>query len=323
MNTLITGGLGVLGAEVAHQMVAQGHKVVVVDIGQNTARIDSIRHDVELIHADVSHGAKILDIFQRTKPEQVIHFAAVLGPVSEQEPEQSFQTNIVGTRNVFEAARLNGVRQVLFASSTGTFGGGGPLLSDTSPQRPGIIYGWEKLYGEGLVAWYKSRYGLDCRGLRYAQVTGPNCDTVCWSWTSGLIEDAILHGRHKAGFANPDSAAGLLYIRDAGRATLELLAAPVNRVRGTYNLNGAPGLIYAGDLETALKNRIPGFSVIYAGPAGGRGEFRGYDDSRARHDWNWQPQWSSLDVLLDQFGRDVREAPERFGMKVKSTPIVT
>jgi len=319
MKILITGGLGVLGAEVAHQSIAQGHKVAVLDIAENTARIDPIRNEVELIHADISENAKVQAIFQKIKPEQVVHFAAVLGPVSEEEPEKSFHANVAGTRNVFEAARLCGTRQALFASSTGTFGAaGGAFPNDQSPQRPGIIYGWEKLYGEGLVSWYRNRGKLDCRGLRYSQVAGPSCDNVCWLWASGMIGDAILHGRHQSAGANPDSACGFLYIRDAGRAALELLAAPADRVSGTYNLNGLPGVVYASDLEAALKQRYPGFSVTYAGPAGGRGEFRGYDDSRACRDWNWKPEWSTLDAALDQFERDLRELPERFAMKTKA-----
>lgn len=322
MKILITGGLGILGSEVAHQLIAQGHEVAVLDLAENTARIDSIREEVELIHADISKGEELQDLFRTFNPEQVFHFAAVLGPVSEEEPEKSFHANVAGTRNVFEAARSCGARQLLFASSTGTFGGaGGVFPNDDSPQRPGIIYGWEKLYGEGLVSWYRNRYKFDCRGLRYAQVVGPNCDAVCWLWASGMIEDAVLRRNHTSASTNPDRSCGFLYIRDAGRAALELLAAPAESVKGTYNVNGLPGLVCAGDLEKALNRRYPGFSVSYAGPPSGRDDFRGWDDSRARRDWNWKAEWSDLDSLLDQFERDLCGVPERFGLNGKSSQL--
>ena len=89
------------------------------------------------------------------------HLGAMLSTPSEEDPASSIQTNAMGTFHVLEAARIFGVRKVIFASSIGVFGSGieGDVIDDLTIQRPVILYGATKVFGEHLGLFYRRKYG--------------------------------------------------------------------------------------------------------------------------------------------------------------------
>jgi nucleoside-diphosphate-sugar epimerase len=317
MTLLITGGAGCLGAELAHQLVESGQPVIAFDNRPDFSRLEAIRQRITFVQGDVGDSAAVEAAIRGHGVTEIYHLAAILGNVSENEHVASFHSNVAGTFNVFEAARNCGVEKVLFASSTGTYGWG--LDPDTSGdetrQAPGIVYGVEKLYGEGLGRWFRNRHGLDYRGIRYAQVMAPNF-RHCWVWAPAMIEDAALGRPHVCDTATPDSTISMLYIRDAARAAIELMAAPKEAIQTVnYNVVGVQELISAPELEALLKAHFSGFQVTYAGP--GRGQRIAplrYDDSRARQEWGWQPQYASFEAIVEAFILDVKNNPARFGL---------
>jgi len=90
-------------------------------------------------------------------------------------PQAAFRANAVGTFNVLEACRACGVERMLFASSIGTYADGltDDHLDDLTLQRPRLFYGAWKLFGENMGVFYRNKYGLDYRGLRYPPIVGP------------------------------------------------------------------------------------------------------------------------------------------------------
>ena len=99
----------------------------------------------------------------------------MLSVPSDEDPSGALQTNVMGTFHVLEAARIFQVRQVIFSSSIGVYGGGieSDEITDTSLQRPAFFYGATKSFGENMGHFYKRKYGLDFRGVRYPSIVGP------------------------------------------------------------------------------------------------------------------------------------------------------
>jgi nucleoside-diphosphate-sugar epimerase len=113
----------------------------------------------------------------------------------------------------------------------------------------------------------------------------------------------------------------MIYVRDAARAADMILAAPRGNIKMmNYNVAGIPTVISADELERFLKNRYPQSKVIYnLDPElkklqGRHASMQVFDDSYARNEWNWAPQYTTLVEIVDIFEKDITENPIRYGL---------
>jgi len=256
---------------------------------------------------------------------EVYHLGSMLTYVSELNPWASFRTNVIGTYNVLEAARLCGVGKMMFTSTLGTFAlQVEEVLTDTSIQRPVSIYGCGKLYGEGLGRFYRNKFGLDFRSIRYAHMIGPNVRTP-GHWAPPMIQDAIWGKPNECVYGTPESTISMIYVRDAARAADMVLQAPKENIEMVnYNVTGIPAVTSAKELEAALKSHFPQFKVSYkpdplsqTGFYKAFGAMKVFDDSYARKEWGWQPLYSTPEAIMDIFEQDLREHPDRYGIALK------
>jgi threonine 3-dehydrogenase len=206
----------------------------------------------------------------------------------------------------------------MFTSTLGTFGlGMEEVVSDTTLQRPTLLYGAGKLYGEGLGRWYASKFGLDFRSVRYAHMIGPNVRTP-GHWAPPMIEDAILGKPNICQFATPDSVGSWIYVTDAAKAAVDILDAPKEKIQMmNYNVAGIPPVISARETEAILKKRYPEFKVEYkmsTDPRRMAGGMAVFDDSYARREWGWSPVYTTPGAVIERFERDVKEHPRRYGL---------
>src|SRR5437762_14297941 len=100
MAKLITGGMGYLGAELAHVLVERGEEVVLFDIAINQYRIEDIRHALKVVRGDVSNWSEVANVVKKNKVTEIYHLGALLSILSEGNPWASFQVNVMGTYNV-------------------------------------------------------------------------------------------------------------------------------------------------------------------------------------------------------------------------------
>ena len=173
----------------------------------------------------------------------------------------------MGTFHVLEAARLFAAPQVLFASSIGTYRddlGDGPL-DDTTLQRPTLLYGAIKLFGELLGRFYRRKYGLDFRGLRYPVIVAPGVTTPgVLQYPSWAIE-AAAQGTPFTITVEPRTCPPVLYIKDAARAMVELAAAPREQIRTiNYLVTGLEPVPTAKELAELVRDRVPGAQIDFA-----------------------------------------------------------
>ncbi len=318
MATLITGGTGYIGAELARLLVQRGEEVVLFDIAINRHRIDDIEHRLKIVRGDLGNFSEVINAVKENRIREIYHLGAMLTYMSELHPWASFQTNVIGMYNVLEAARLFDVEKVMFTSTFGTFGlCKDEVLTDTSLQRPTTFYGCGKLYIEGSGRFYRSKFGLDFRSIRYAHMVGPGVRTP-GHWAPPMIADVVLGTPNKCIYGTPKSVISMIYFKDAALAADMVMRAPRDAIQMVnYNVAGIPAVTSATALERALKTRYPGAKITYQPNPYLPHQphtMREFNDDCARREWGWQPECDSLEKIIDAFERDLKFHPAHYGI---------
>jgi UDP-glucuronate 4-epimerase len=186
MNFLVTGGAGFIGSHVCERLLLDGHSVSAFDDlndfydptvkRRNLNEIESLNRPFEFIHGDILDCESLEETISSGRFDQIIHLAARAGVrPSLKSPALYQRVNVEGTVNVLEAARHNGIKKVLLASSSSVYGvnakvpfsEGDPIFAAISP------YAASKLACESLGHVYHHVYGMDVVALRFFTVYGP------------------------------------------------------------------------------------------------------------------------------------------------------
>lgn len=300
MKHLIIGGCGHIGRAVAYDLLDRGEEVIVADLSD--AGLGDLAGRVDFLRCDVSLMPMVLDTVKSARADVIFHMGGLLNRLSEETPSRSFEVNVAGSLNVFEAARTHDVTRVFFASSRGVYGLGiGDEVDDRTLQRPDTFYGCGKLYIENVGRWYRNNRGVDVRSLRYPTILAPGIRTK-GHWAPAMIDDAIRGVAHHAEFAAPEDNGVFMELSDAARAAVELmLAAPETTPEVNYNICGMNEMTRADTLATYLASRFPGFSATFRDTTEPRVTTRRIDDSRARDEWGWRPAYDSVEKIVDRF----------------------
>ncbi|MGK0169447.1 MAG: threonine 3-dehydrogenase [Gammaproteobacteria bacterium] len=316
MATLITGGAGFVGLEVVKLLLERGEsRPFVFSRNPSAARLGALAGEVEAVAGDVGNFSHVLDVVKAAQPDVIYHLGAMLSVPSEADPASAIQTNAMGTFYVLEAARLMGVRQVIFSSSVGTYGYDMPddALDDATLQRPSLVYGATKVFGEHLGRFYKRKHNIDFRGIRYPSVVGPGVTTPgAVQYTSWAIEEPA-KGNPFTIWVEPETRMPLMYIKEAASATVQMAQAPVENIRTVnYLVDGAKPTPSAGDIADAVRRQIQGASIDFKPDPEIQtilnGMIRPIDDSKAREEWGWKPTYD-LERIIDDFLADLRITP--------------
>jgi nucleoside-diphosphate-sugar epimerase len=120
-----------------------------------------------------------------------------------------------------------------------------------------------------------------------------------------MMEDAITGRPHRSLYGSPTDCGVFLYIEDAARAAIELMAAPADQIKmRVYNVTGMNQMVRTKDLGDYLQQRFDGFSVEYAEQKSIKPNTPLIDDRFARDEWGWRPQFNSLELIVDRFKLD-------------------
>jgi nucleoside-diphosphate-sugar epimerase len=173
-KVVVTGGCGFIGSHLAAKLVDLGAQVTIID-NLSTGfeeNIKNIKSDVTFIKKSITDMDACLEA---TKGAEVIfHLAAFISvPLSLEEPRLCHEANIDGTFNLLEAARINGVKRLVFSSSSAVYGPTEERCAETNPTNPKSPYGFSKLIGEELCKQYTTNFGIETVMLRYFNVYGP------------------------------------------------------------------------------------------------------------------------------------------------------
>jgi len=175
---LITGGAGFIGSHIANELVARGADVRVFDNFSSGKRenLSNLVNQIEVVEGDLRDAEAVRNAVANV--DVVFHLGAVPSvPRSIADPGTSMDVNVRGTLNVLLAARDQGCKRVVFASSSSVYGNTLELPKrETFTPRPLSPYAISKLSGEQLCGVFTSIYGLETVALRYFNVFGPRQD---------------------------------------------------------------------------------------------------------------------------------------------------
>lgn len=173
--SFITGGAGFIGSRLAEKLTQKGHKIIVYDnfSSGDVKNLSKIKNKIKIVKGDITDFKKLKQAMKGV--DCVYHHAALVSVAqSMEEPAKTHKINIEGTNNVLEAARLNGVKRVLLASSGVVYGNGKELpYKETAQTDCRSPYAASKLIGEELLKSYFKAYGLETVCVRYFNVFGP------------------------------------------------------------------------------------------------------------------------------------------------------
>jgi len=241
---LVTGGAGFIGSHTVDRLVADGHRVVVLDDLRTGKRANLAQHarggalgfaagaPVELVVVDVSHGllAPLAAITRDHGPiTHIVHLAAQVSVVhSLANPLLDLQVNYGGTVQVLEYARVTGAAKVVFASSAAVYGDTEtvPVFED-APRRPLSPYGVHKLASELMMGAYAAVHGVAAQPLRFFNVYGPRQDPSSpYSGVISIFADRARTGRTVTIFGDGGQTRDFVYVSDVARAIALALFAP-------------------------------------------------------------------------------------------------
>lgn len=203
MPSLVTGGAGLLGAALVRKLLAdKKERPVVLDIAWSPDRLKDVEDKFQYIQGDLGNFSQVLSVVKEVKPSRIYHIGSMLGQAAEDNPAGAIQINVLGTFYLLEAARLFDVPQVLFASSTSIFSRDLPerMLRDHYVKSPFAFYGLTKLFNEGTGEFFRRKYGIDFRGIRYPSIVGPGLRAGgMLNYTSAMIDYSKVAGNGSAG----------------------------------------------------------------------------------------------------------------------------
>ncbi|MCQ4348366.1 NAD-dependent epimerase/dehydratase family protein [Pseudomonas stutzeri] len=227
---LVTGGAGFIGSHLVDALLARGKRVRVLDNLSSGKRANlPLEHPrLALIEGDVADLSGVRAALSGCAA--VVHLAAVASvQASVENPLATHQSNFVGTLNLCEAMREQGVRRVLFASSAAVYGqnGEGTAIDEDTPKAPLTPYAADKLAGEHYLDFYRRQHGLEPVVFRFFNIFGPRQDPS--SPYSGVI--SIFAERARAGqpisvFGDGEQTRDFVYVADLVALLVQALEAP-------------------------------------------------------------------------------------------------
>lgn len=221
MRVLVTGGAGFIGSHLTDALLARGDEVTVVD-DLARGRLARLDEQAALHKLSVTDAGTLAALVTQVRPELICHLAAQIDVrVSVAAPADDAQTNVVGTVNVLEAARMVGAR-VLFCSTGGALYGRDapiPSLEDVLPL-PESPYGIAKYCAEQYVGLYNRLHGCGHTILRLANVYGPRQDPAGESGVIPIFCARVLAGERPVIYGDGTQTRDYLYIGDAVGAFL-------------------------------------------------------------------------------------------------------
>jgi len=195
----ITGAQGCIGSWIVKALVERGDQAVVFDRSEDSRRLAAIMDHEELakvgfIKGDITDGAAVLSALSESEAQRVIHLAGLQVPTCKADPINGALVNVVGTINVFEAAKKLNIKQIVYASSAAVFGlnDDDVALDEHAQVEPTTHYGVFKRTNEGNARVYFLDHGIDSVGLRPLTVYGVNRDTGLTSDPTKAMKAAVL-----------------------------------------------------------------------------------------------------------------------------------
>ena len=303
---LIIGACGQIGTELTAKLRATYgvNNVIASDIRK--LNNDVVNNGVfEVINAlDYNQIEHLIEQYQIT---DVYLMAALLSATAEKNPAFAWDLNMNSLFHVLNLAKAGKIKKIFWPSSIAVFGPTTPRHN--TPQytimEPSTVYGISKQTGERWCEYYNKQYGVDVRSIRYPGL-------ISWSTEAGggttdyavdIYHKAITEGKFTS-FLSENTELPMMYMDDAIKATIQIMQAPVERIkiRSSYNL--AAMSFTPKQIGEEIQKQYPNFELSY------EPDFRqkiadswpaSIDDTSARQDWGWKNDFDLTTMTEDMF----------------------
>lgn len=294
---LVTGALGQIGTELVMLLrrLYGDDQVVASDLVHKD--VPQVTEAGPFALLDVTDAAAMAELVQLEKIQTIYHLAAILSAVGEAKPQLAWNVNMGGLFNALEIAREHDI--ALFTpSSIACFGPNTP--PDQTPQdtiqRPNTVYGVTKVAGELLCDYYHSRFGVDTRGVRLPGLIShealPGGGTT--DYAVHIYYEAVKQNRYTSYIAE-GTYMDMMYMSDALKAFVELMEADPAKLIHRNAFNIAAMSVAPEDIARSIQKFKPDFVLDYevdpVRQAIAESWPNSLDDSAAREEWGWQPEY--------------------------------
>jgi len=301
---LVTGAVGQIGSELTMVLREKYGS-------ENAIATDKTKPDKSLLESgpfhfiDCTQINTVAETVSKHRVDTIYHLASILSVAAEQKPQLAWRVNMTGLYNVLEVAREYQCR-VFTPSSIGAFGPTTPL--DNTPQdtiqRPNTMYGVTKLARELLCDYYFKRFGVDTRGVRYPGLisykTLPGGGTTDYAVE---IYYAAIEQKKYTCYLKKGTYLDMMYMPDALKAATDLMEANPARLKHRNAFNVTAMSLAPEDIAVEIRKRIPEFTMDFKvdplRQAIADSWPNNMDDTAAREDWGWQPEYDLASMTRD------------------------
>lgn len=310
---LVTGAVGQIGSELTMELRKRYGNDNVLATGRKTKPSEMLLNSGPFEFIDITIQKTVEKVVDEYDIDTIYNMAAILSAVGEEKPLLCWNVNINGMNNIMEIAREREMTRVFVPSSIAVFGPETP--QDNTPQetvlKPKTMYGVTKVCGELLGDYCFKRFNLDVRGLRYPGIisneTLPGGGTT--DYAVEIFYEAIKNLKYTC-FVKEDTVLPMMYMPDCIKGTIDLMDADISKLKHHCDFNLTAMSFSVGELVDEIKKHIPEFTCDY------KPDFRqaiadswprSIDDSAAREEWGWKPEYNlptmtkdMLDKLMDK-----------------------
>ena len=302
-NVLVIGSTGQIGSELTRELRKRyGNDSIVAGYIKGAEPKGELKESGPSAEADVTNPEMIADVVKKYNIDTIYNLAALLSVVAEKKPQLAWKIGIDGLWNILEVARENNCA-VFTPSSIGSFGLSTPHTKtpQDTVQRPGTIYGVSKVTTELLSDYYFKKYGVDTRSVRFpgliSYVTPPGGGTTDYAVD---IYYAAVRGEKFVCPIKKGTLMDMMYMPDGLHAAISLMEADPTRLVHRNGFNIASMSFDPEEIFNAIKRYKPDFEMEYDVDPLKQGIADSWpdslDDSCARAEWDWKPQYD-LDAM--------------------------
>uniref|UniRef100_A0AB33ISA1 NAD-dependent epimerase/dehydratase family protein n=1 Tax=Prevotella sp. GTC17253 TaxID=3236793 RepID=A0AB33ISA1_9BACT len=305
-NILVVGATGQIGSELTMELRKRyGNEHVVAGYIPGAEPQGELKESGPSAVADVTRPDQLAKVVTDYHVDTIYNLAALLSVVAESKPRLAWTIGIDGLWNILEVAREHHCA-VFTPSSIGSFGTNTPhvMTPQDTIQRPRTIYGVSKVTTELLSDYYFNKYGVDTRAVRFpgiiSYVTPPGGGTTDYAVD---IYYAAVRGERFVCPVGEGTLMDMMYMPDALNAAISLMEADPTRLihRNAFNIAAmsfAPETIYE-----AIRKHKPNFEMVYDVDPMKQSIANSWpdsmDDSCARQEWDWKPQYNLESMTVD------------------------
>lgn len=302
---LIIGATGQIGSELTMELRRRyGYSNVVAGYIKGAEPKGKLLDSGPSEIVDITNTTQLVDVVKRYQIDTIYNLAALLSKVAEEKPQLAWHIGVDGLFNLLEVSREHGCA-VFTPSSIAAFGKNTP--KDNTPQdtiqRPSTMYGVTKVTGELLSDYYYKRYGVDTRSVRYPGII--SYETLPGGGTTDYAVEIFYAAIKGEDFKCPIAKGtfmDMMYMPDAINAAIALMEAEPTKLIHRNSFNIASMSFDPEILFNQLKKHFPNFSMTYIQDPIRQAIADSWpnklDDSAARLEWNWKPEFN-LERMVD------------------------